>query len=237
MEVSTNNKTFKIVIVGEPNAGKTSLIRRYVNNEFRIDHVATIGVDFLQKTINWNEDTSVKLLLWDIGGQERFLSSTPIYYRGAQGCVIVFDVASKLESSLEGVLKWKADIDSKATEKIPCILIANKVDLIENFNPTEYDHFCLQNGFESWYPTSVKNNNNVAEPFSELTKLMMNTSDSIPYTPNFTNEIVKPHEDMRYLSSQGGGNQQIPGTAGFHNNNQNSTTSGGGGGGGVCCGY
>ena len=88
-----------------------------------------IGVDFTLKKIDWDKKTVIKMQLDDTAGQERFQSMTRVYYKDAVGCLMVFDVARP--GSLEAVLKWKNDLDSKITlvdgTKLSCVLLANKV--------------------------------------------------------------------------------------------------------------
>jgi Ras-related protein Rab-32 len=91
--------------------------------------LSKIGVDFALKVINVDDNTMVRLQLWDIAGQERFYNMTRVYYKDAVGCFIVFDVTRA--STFEAVIKWKDDLDSKVTlqdgSPIPCVLLANKV--------------------------------------------------------------------------------------------------------------
>jgi Ras-related protein Rab-32 len=84
------------------------------------------------KVINWDQNTVVRLQLWDIAGQERFGNMTRVYYREAVGAFVVFDVTRV--ATFEAVQKWKNDIDSKVTlppddRPIPVVLLANKSDL------------------------------------------------------------------------------------------------------------
>ena len=94
-----------------------------------------IGVDFTLKKLEWDKRTTIKMQLYDTAGQERFQSMTRVYYKDAVGCVMVFDITKP--GSLDGVLKWKADLDSKITlvdgTKLSCVLLANKVSLCSIF--------------------------------------------------------------------------------------------------------
>ncbi|KAJ0064958.1 hypothetical protein NL108_018591, partial [Boleophthalmus pectinirostris] len=84
--------------------------------------------DFSLKILQWSESEKVRLQLWDIAGQERFISMTRIYYRGAVGCVLIFDVSDS--SSFLSCRLWKQDLDLKTRlpngQTLPCILLANK---------------------------------------------------------------------------------------------------------------
>lgn len=82
---------FKVVMVGDPKVGKTSLVKRYVVNEFKEVQKSTIGGTFLSKNIEI-DGVSVKLQIWDTAGQDKYRVLQSIYYRGAVGAFVVFDV-------------------------------------------------------------------------------------------------------------------------------------------------
>ncbi|RWS20362.1 ras-related protein Rab-32-like isoform X2, partial [Leptotrombidium deliense] len=132
-----------------------------------------IGVDFALKVLNWDENTIIRLQLWDIAGQERFGSMTRIYFKDAVGAFICCDVSRP--RTFEAVTNWKRDLDSKVTladgSNIPCILLANKCDLPKEepfLNASFIDKYCQENGFIGWYFTSAKENINVEESASFL---------------------------------------------------------------------
>ncbi|CAL6028999.1 Rab32 [Hexamita inflata] len=128
------NYLFKVLVVGCGGVGKTCCIRKLVYNTFTNEYKTTIGVDFAFKVIKINykgEDIPVRLQLWDIAGQERFSNLTRAYYKDAFGCLVVGDLET--DSVKQDVQLWKADIDAKVmfpetTDKIPCVLMANKID-------------------------------------------------------------------------------------------------------------
>uniref|UniRef100_A0A3Q3WAR8 Uncharacterized protein n=1 Tax=Mola mola TaxID=94237 RepID=A0A3Q3WAR8_MOLML len=124
-----NEHLMKILIVGDGDVGKSSFVHRYISGAFNKTYKMTVGVDFSLKVLQWSDTEKVRLQLWDIAGQERFISMTRIYYKGALGCVVMFDVTSS--SSFRSCLQWKRDLDNKAMlpngDSIPCILLANKV--------------------------------------------------------------------------------------------------------------
>ncbi|XP_062283497.1 ras-related protein Rab-7L1-like [Scomber scombrus] len=156
----------KILIVGDGNVGKSAFVNRYVNGQFNKTYKMTVGVDFSVKVLKWSEKEQVRLQLWDIAGQERFISMTRIYYKGALGCVVMFDVTES--SSFLKCRHWKQDLDNKTMlpngESIPCILLANKCDLPGRaVSADSIDEFSKANGFVTWMETSVKDNKNVGE--------------------------------------------------------------------------
>jgi Ras-related protein Rab-32 len=160
---------YKVLVVGDIGTGKTSIIKRYVHNIFSMHYKSTIGVDFALKVIQWDDNTVVRLLLWDIAGQERFGNMTRVYYKEAVGAFVVFDVTRV--GTFEAVQKWKNDIDLKVTlppddRPIPVVLLANKCDLAkEGFvkNPEQVDKYCKDSGFAAWFETSAKNNEGIDE--------------------------------------------------------------------------
>ncbi|GAA5799659.1 rab32, member RAS oncoprotein [Helicostylum pulchrum] len=147
---------YKILVVGDLGTGKTSILRRYVQETFSTHYKSTIGVDFALKVIQHESDIMVHLQLWDIAGQERFGNMTRVYCKGAVGAFVVYDVTRP--KTFENVIKWKVDIDSKVQlvdgGGIPTILLANKIDQQENSKSKhELDQFCLDNGFIQWQVT------------------------------------------------------------------------------------
>uniref|UniRef100_A0A2K6FV89 Ras-related protein Rab n=1 Tax=Propithecus coquereli TaxID=379532 RepID=A0A2K6FV89_PROCO len=113
MQVPHKEHLYKLLVIGDLGVGKTSIIKRYVHQNFSSHYRATIGVDFALKVLHWDPETVVRLQLWDIAGQERFGNMTRVYYREAMGAFIVFDVTRP--ATFEAVAKWKNDLDSKLT--------------------------------------------------------------------------------------------------------------------------
>ena len=85
---------YKIVFLGDQSVGKTSLILRFTQDTFDGNYQATIGIDFLSKTM-YVDDKMVRLQLWDTAGQERFRSLIPSYIKDSSVAVVVYDISSK----------------------------------------------------------------------------------------------------------------------------------------------
>lgn len=176
------NKIFKILVVGEMGAGKTSLVRKYVENAFSEYYKTTIGVDFASKDLSWDDKTDVCLQLWDIAGQERYGSMTHVYYQEAVGAFLVFDVTKK--STLESVQEWKKDIDAKVftsqDKPIPCLLFGNKIDLCEDgkweMDEEKMKQFCQENGFIGFFESSAKTGQNIDEGARFLVKYIIDNN-------------------------------------------------------------
>ncbi|KAK0180418.1 hypothetical protein PV327_006062 [Microctonus hyperodae] len=159
---------YKILVIGELGAGKTSIIKRYVHQFFSQNYRATIGVDFALKVLNWDPQTIIRLQLWDIAGQERFGNMTRVYYKEAVGAFIVFDVTRS--ATLDAVVKWKQDLETKVQlpdgSPIPCVLLANKCDQSKEGlvnSPGKMDDYCKEKNFAGWFETSAKENINIEE--------------------------------------------------------------------------
>ena len=86
---------FKIILIGASGTGKTSLINRYIYNNFHEKYLCTIGVDFMMKKVVLDDNTVIKLQIWDTAGMEKYKQITSTYYRGAQGAIVVFDLSSQ----------------------------------------------------------------------------------------------------------------------------------------------
>ena len=119
----------KILVIGDHNTGKTSIVRRYVYKQFDEYSVeATIGMDIASKHVRV-DDMTLKVQLWDIAGQDRFIGLAPTYYRHAVAAIVAFDITSAV--SLQNAKKWKTDVDDKVFlrngDNIPVVLFANKV--------------------------------------------------------------------------------------------------------------
>ncbi|XP_042210628.1 mucin-5AC-like [Homarus americanus] len=179
---SSNDKRehlYKILVIGELGTGKTSIIKRYVHQFFSQHYRATIGVDFALKVLNWDNNTVIRLQLWDIAGQERFGNMTRVYYKEAVGAFVVFDVTRA--QTFDAVAKWKTDLDTKVTladgSPIPTVLLANKCDQPKEGvvnNPARMDDYCRERGFSGWFETSAKENINIDEASRFLVNKILN---------------------------------------------------------------
>ena len=168
--------SYKVLIIGDTKVGKTSMVMRYTSNKWLNSVKPTIGADFAVKVVQWSSSETVKLHLWDIAGQEHFRAMTRTYYRGASGCVVMFDVTNR--ETYQHARDWKYDLDSKVVlpngQPVPCILLANKDDVDAKLvTPIEVQKFARDNGFFYWGFISVKENRNVDESIRQLIQAML----------------------------------------------------------------
>ncbi len=123
--------TFKIIIVGNPGVGKTSLVYRFTEGRLPAEYKPTLGVNILTKVMHIRRDTEVKWIIWDVGSQRRMEHLRQIFYKGAAAILLVFDQTNP--ASLEALeTTWlKELVDAKVNvTKIPVIVVANKTDYI-----------------------------------------------------------------------------------------------------------
>jgi len=123
----------KLVLLGESAVGKSSVVMRFVNDEFQANKEPTIGAAFLTQKCRL-EDRVLRYEIWDTAGQERFHSLAPMYYRNAQAAVVVYDVTK--ESTLEKAKTWVKELQRQASPNIVIALAGNKVDLVSPVAPT-----------------------------------------------------------------------------------------------------
>ncbi|KAJ2892361.1 Vacuolar protein sorting-associated protein 21 [Coemansia aciculifera] len=116
----------KVVLLGEAAVGKSSLVLRFVNDEFQDNKEPTIGAAFLTQKVRL-DDSVLKLDIWDTAGQERFHSLAPMYYRNAQAAVVVYDITRA--SSLDRAKSWIKELQRQANPNIVIALVGNKLDL------------------------------------------------------------------------------------------------------------
>ncbi|KDE07987.1 hypothetical protein MVLG_01692 [Microbotryum lychnidis-dioicae p1A1 Lamole] len=119
-------KKFKLVFLGEQSVGKTSLITRFMYDTFDNTYQATIGIDFLSKTM-YLEDRTVRLQLWDTAGQERFRSLIPSYIRDSSVAVVVYDITNR--TSFTNTNNWVDDVRTERGNDVIIVLVGNKTDL------------------------------------------------------------------------------------------------------------
>lgn len=118
--------TLKILIIGESDVGKSSLLLRFTDDVFDPGLAATIGVDFKVKTVSI-DGNKAKLAIWDTAGSERFRTLTPSYYRGAQGAILVYDVSNR--QSFQKLDQWLYELETYSTRtNIVKMLVGNKID-------------------------------------------------------------------------------------------------------------
>ncbi|XP_057866108.1 ras-related protein RABG3b isoform X1 [Cryptomeria japonica] len=160
----------KVIVLGDAGVGKTSLMDRYVYNRFSDHYKATIGADFMTRELQI-EDRVVTLQIWDTAGQERFQSLGVAFYRGADCCVLVYDV--NVSKSFDNLHNWHNEFISQAClgdpKKFPFVVMGNKVDVNGGssrvISERKAREWLASKGNIAFFETSAKENYNVEEAF------------------------------------------------------------------------
>lgn len=161
---------FKITVVGDGGVGKTSLIQKFTNNTFKKEYIKTIGAQFsvFDKEI---EEDKVKLLFWDIAGQDDFNFLRPAFFKNSQSAIIVYSLEENQlgEDSFEHIQNWVKDIYSYCGE-IPVVVFANKADLVaeQKLNISKLAELVKKNNFLGYFTTSAKTGQGVIEAFNTI---------------------------------------------------------------------
>ncbi len=168
--------SYKVIAIGDSATGKTAIKVRFSDNYFKKDLKTTLGVDFGSKTITCEYDGvdslfsdtyrfQVKMNIWDAAGQKHYDKIRPMYYRGAKGALLVYDVNNPI--SFKNLKSWLKELKENTNEKIPVILIGNKIDLERKVPIEKAKTYAESHGFD-FIETSAKTGANVQEAMKKL---------------------------------------------------------------------
>ncbi|KSA00321.1 uncharacterized protein AC631_03935 [Debaryomyces fabryi] len=148
--------------------GKTSLITRFMYDTFDDQYAATIGIDFLLKTMYLEDNKTIRLQLWDTAGQERFRSLIPSYIRDSHVAVICYDITNK--KSFENLNKWIQDVKLERGDDVIIVVVGNKSDLNNKRQVTmeECEAYLKSINGKFCIETSTKANHNVKQLFKKI---------------------------------------------------------------------
>jgi Ras-related protein Rab-23 len=161
------DQTVKVIVVGNGQVGKTSMITRFAKGIFTHEYKKTIGVDFLEKRMYMATiGEEVTYMLWDTAGQEEYDAITRTYYKGAGACILAFSTTDR--ASFDDVEKWYHKVTDECGN-IVMVLVQNKVDLMDDaaMEAQEVEHIAKKLKLKL-YRTCVKDDLNVAEVFTHL---------------------------------------------------------------------
>ncbi|ETL91595.1 hypothetical protein F441_10195 [Phytophthora nicotianae CJ01A1] len=193
----------KVLIVGNARCGKTSTIRRFTQDEFNEEYVSTIGADFVEKIIEYDDQLTISLQLWDIAGQDRFAKFTRGYFREARGAVIVCDITRA--NTIDAVVNWKNEIDTCCKDlnegaEIPVVMVANKSDLLMDpmgaLDLGVNMQKCVdKNNIVEWFRASAKSGERIGDAFQCLIDRMVKDHRN-GKEKDKNNEVNKPKDEM-----------------------------------------
>ena len=179
-----SSKPLKLLLIGDSNVGKTSLLLRYLDNTFSDKYITTIGVEFKSKDITLNNKT-YKIHIWDTAGQERYKSITRNFYKHAEGIIFVYDITNK--TSFSNLKNWISNAENETDFKI--IIVGNKLDMesrrevsIEQLKKLAKKKNC------KYFETSAKDNINVENLFlSIINEMINNIKDEVSISESVIN--------------------------------------------------
>ncbi|ORZ12668.1 P-loop containing nucleoside triphosphate hydrolase protein [Absidia repens] len=195
---SDNQRKYKLVFLGEQSVGKTSLITRFMYDTFDNTYQATIGIDFLSKTMYMGDNRALRLQLWDSGGQERFRSLVPSYIRDSAVCVIVYDISSR--ASFLNTNKWIDDVRAERGDDVILVLVGNKSDLHEKRQVSVDEGEKRAKQFNMIYiETSARAGYNVKSLFKKIGHALPSLDDKVDkessdYMKVNLNDATEPEE-------------------------------------------
>ncbi|XP_061343714.1 ras-related protein RABH1e isoform X2 [Gastrolobium bilobum] len=202
---------YKLVFLGDQSVGKTSIITRFMYDKFDTTYQATIGIDFLSKTM-YLEDRTVRLQLWyaefflkDTAGQERFRSLIPSYIRDSSVAVIVYDVAS--EQSFLNTNKWVEEVRQERGSDVIIVLVGNKTDLVDKRQVSIEEGDAKSREFGIMFiETSAKAGFNIKPLFRKIAAALpgMETLSSTKQE-DMVDVNLKPTVNSSQTEQQGGG--------------------------------
>jgi len=167
----------KLLLIGNSSVGKSSLLLRFSDEQWlpEDESSATIGVDFRVHKMDI-KGKKVKLSIWDTAGQERFRTITSSYYRGAQGIILVYDVANR--ESFEALPRWYSELETYVSSSVVKILVGNKVDkeFSRQVPSDEAEKFAARMN-SLFIETSAKTSVGVKDVFQEVVEKIMDTPE------------------------------------------------------------
>lgn len=167
------NISKKIVVLGHFGVGKTSLIRRFVENSFSNDYKVSIGVHIVKKTVAVSADDTVSLILWDLEGTDDIASVRESYLLGTHGIIYVFDVSRP--TTFQSIEEDLGALEKKVPG-VPTKVVGNKIDLVAG---EEVDKILKEKAISFDYLTSAKTGTKVNELFEHLAKMLALDAEKI----------------------------------------------------------
>lgn len=167
---------FKIVLLGEGRVGKTSILLRYIRGEYSDTQVSTLQASYLDKKVTVSGGTA-NLSVWDTAGQERFHALGPIYYRDADGALLVYDITDA--ESFNKVKNWVKELRKIVGNDIVLAIAGNKCDLEKNRHVNEKDAREYADSVSAQhFNTSAKSNKGLDDVFNDLTTRLIEKKGS-----------------------------------------------------------
>ena len=166
---------YKVLLVGDGNVGKTSLVRRYCDGQFDESRILTIGVDFQIKTVKFGE-REIRLSIWDVAGQDRFRLFRDQFYAGIMAAALVYDATAP--ATFFNLMRWRDEVRD-VVPGVPMVVIGNKSDLGPVVPPGEAEGWAKYEGQMPFLETSALTGQHVEELFQGLAYLAHRQAENL----------------------------------------------------------
>ena len=212
-------ETVKVVLIGESGVGKTSIISRYTTNTFDPQTLTSSSAQFLTKTINLNENTSIKFDIWDTAGQEKFKSLAKIFYKDAKVIILVYDITNK--PSFETLKNyWYKEIMDNSVSDLILALVGNKSDLYENEQVTDKEGKLFAKEINAIFKsTSALSNRGINSLFTDIAKKCLDPN----YDYLAEDKKMQEEYNQRKINEM---NERNKGKINLNNNKENDVKKG-----------
>ncbi|KAJ1963339.1 Ras- protein Rab-7A [Dipsacomyces acuminosporus] len=202
--MSRRNVYIKAIILGDSGVGKTSLMHQFVQKRFTSQYKATIGADFLKKDVEIGDGRVAEVSCWDTAGQERFQSLGVAFYRGADCCMLCFDVTNA--RSFENLESWRDEfliqVGPRDPENFPFVVVGNKIDVEGRrvVSQKRAMEWCASKGNIPYFETSAKKDINVEDAFKTVVQIALDQETEADIYSDFPDPIridAENHDDQQ----------------------------------------
>ena len=193
----------KVVLIGDSGVGKSSIVLRFVADNYHEASDPTIGAAYMSKMIQHN-NKSIKYNIWDTAGQERFHNLAKMYYREANAAIMVFDITNP--QSFNGLKKWHQELVENGPSNLIKVIAANKEDLVdaEAVSPEEVAQFAKEIG-GAVRKTSAKTSLGVKQLFDDIAARLFPTNDASGPRKRTDTVTLNPSASSQKKKSEGKG--------------------------------
>ncbi|XP_011425191.3 ras-related protein Rab-11B [Magallana gigas] len=191
---------WKVVLVGDSGVGKTNLLSRFTRNEFNAESKTTIGVEFATRNVQIRGKT-VRAQIWDTAGQERYRAITSVYYRGAVGALVLYDITKP--ATFENLDKWISELKEHADPCVCIMIVGNKTDLrSQRVVSTEDGRLLAEKYRYSFIETSALDASNVGEAFNNLLVDIFNIQTEAEKSDSTSRIVPQENKGQQNQASQ-----------------------------------
>jgi small GTP-binding protein len=184
----------KVVLVGDAQVGKTSILNRLTTGIFNDHSSATVGAAF-QTHVVATRDSCVTMQIWDTAGQEKYRALAPMYYRSAEIAILCFDVTNP--ESFRAAEIWAEELATRAAEDLKIIIVGNKMDLTPQrlIDETQGRQFALHSKAAAYFECSAKTGAGITEIFAKAAELLAEGTEVLRQTTVIEPQIISEQEN------------------------------------------